>query len=159
MCLACALLLALQASAASPRAKTPVDNPGHHGCLFEVIAAFDFGYYDDSSPTSSLTTATFRIKCTGIGNANATFSAGPSAATGDLQDRRLRGPDGDELRYQLFTNSARTTVWGDGTRDTSAIVVTQNGAFKDVTVYGELFAGQSGEIGVYGDNIVVTVLP
>jgi spore coat protein U-like protein len=152
------LVLAPQASAqfrtpreaASPRAQT--------GCKLKV-RPFDFGPFVDGSASSITTSAIFELKCSNIGTAAPVVSAGPSATTGDYQNRRMNGPGGSQLRYQVFTNPSRTIVWGDGTRDTQAIVASTPGDNKTFTVYGELFGNQYGEVGRYGDAIVVTVFP
>jgi len=153
--------LALACSAAAQfRSPRSVSAPkGSQGCAFDTLVPFYFGAYDDASSSPLQTTATFRIKCTGVGNASAVFSSGPSSVTGDYQDRRMQGPQGSQLRYQLYTNSARSIVWGDGTRDTQPIVVTQNGAYRDITVYAQMPASQAAEVGEYADTIVVTILP
>jgi spore coat protein U-like protein len=157
LALACVLAVALAADARSPTAKAkPLDAPG---CSFAVIDTLDFGSYDDASSSASLTTATFRVKCKGVGNDAVTLAAGPSGNTGDFLDRRLRGPGGSDLTYQVYINAARTVVWGDGTRDTSPAVVLTPGANKDFTVYGEIPPGQYGDVGEYADSIVVTVMP
>jgi spore coat protein U-like protein len=159
---AAALVALLAASESGAQFRSPASTAQkdtNHGCSFETLSAVDFGTYGDGQASSSITTATFGIKCTGIGNSNATFSAGPGSNSGDFQTRYMNGPNGSTLRYQLYTDAARTIVWGDGTRDTSPITIMQNGAHKDVTVYAELFGNQSGEEGQYSDTIVVTVLP
>jgi spore coat protein U-like protein len=76
-----------------------------------------------------------------------------------MLNRRLRHRDGDFLRYQLYVDSARTRVWGDGTRGTEAAVMTTRGSNKFATIYGEIAAGQGGTEGDYDDTLVITVLP
>lgn len=160
--LACAAALALVHSPdASAQFRTPRDTAAPRvgpGCSLDV-RAFDFGGYDDASPNSVLTSVTFGLRCKSIGPLSAVVRAGPSANTGDYQDRRMNGPGGSQLRYQLYTNTSRTTVWGDGTRDTQPIVVPGPGENRSFNVHGELFGNQSGEVGRYRDTLVVTVFP
>lgn len=67
------------------------------------------------------------------------------------------------LSYNLYTNSSRTTIWGDGTGGTS--IISRNfilGLLGSITltnnVYGRLPAGQTtAAVGSYGDTITVTV--
>jgi len=136
--------------AASPRLGT--------GCTLR-IRSLDFGPYVDGSPSSILTSALFELNCKDIGTAAPVVSAGPSATTGDYQNRRMNGPGGSQLRYQVFTNPSRTIVWGDGTRDTQAIIASGTGEHRTFTIHGELFGNQYGEVGRYGDTLVVTVSP
>lgn len=67
------------------------------------------------------------------------------------------------LNYNLYTNSSRTTIWGDGTGGTS--IITRNfilGVLGSITltdtVYARLPAGQtSAAVGSYSDTITLTV--
>jgi spore coat protein U-like protein len=62
--------------------------------------------------------------------------------------RYMTGPNGVELAYKLFTNAARTTNWGDtaGNEDTGA-------GTTNVTVYGQIAAGQIVPPGTYTDTM------
>jgi spore coat protein U-like protein len=41
------------------------------------------------------------------------FEVSASAGNGDFGGRLMRGPKGDELRYNLYVDAARRRVWGD----------------------------------------------
>jgi spore coat protein U-like protein len=65
------------------------------------------------------------------------------------------------LNYNLFLDSNRSTIWGDGTGSTSYVsagsllaVGTSN---RQYTVYGRVPAGQDRGAGSYTDTIVVTL--
>jgi spore coat protein U-like protein len=159
---ALAVTLALAAGEPAAQLRTPSQTgappPRTAGCTFVVVAGFYFGAYDDGSSNSAYSTATFEMNCNAV-SGPITFSSGPSSRTGDFQNRRMSGPAGDELRYQLFVNAARTVVWGDGSRDTSPIIIPAGGTSRTATAYAEIFGGQWGSQGEYGDTITVSITP
>ncbi|MGA7964950.1 MAG: spore coat U domain-containing protein [Gammaproteobacteria bacterium] len=63
------------------------------------------------------------------------------------------------LDYQLYTNSAGSTVWGNGTQSSSTMSGTGTGPGSPVneTVYGQIPAGQNVPAGSYTDTVNVTV--
>jgi spore coat protein U-like protein len=159
---ALALAPALDASAQyrSPRhTAAPREGPEGESCRLGT-RPLNFGSYEDGSPAAVLTTATIDLACRGIGAASthAIVTAGPSAVTGVYQDRRLSNGD-SRLQYQVYINSQRTIVWGDGTNDTQPVVVVAPNGNSTFTVYGGLFQGQTGEVGRYSDTLLITVMP
>jgi spore coat protein U-like protein len=84
-----------------------------------------------------------------------------SGASGGYAPRRLAGP-GYQLDYNLYTNAARSSVWGDGGGGTAVvsdgyllgIVVPVQ---RSYTVYGRMPAGQNVAPGSYTDTITVTI--
>ena len=89
------------------------------------------------------------------------FSAGSS---GNLNDRRMNSAT-DVLRYNLYTDPARTQIWGDGTGGTSFQTAqirvgpgVGNATRSELfTIYGRIPPLQSVDSGTYSDTIVVTV--
>jgi spore coat protein U-like protein len=72
--------------------------------------------------------------------------------------RRMAGPGISRLSYQLFSDSARLTPWGDGSAQLGARRGgTGSGGAQSLTVYGRIPAGQSPAAGSYSDSVVVTV--
>ena len=67
------------------------------------------------------------------------------------------------LNYNLYSNSTRTTVWGDGTGSTQTVlgsnqVKPATPTFTDnFTVYGSVPALQDAAVGAYSDNITITL--
>jgi len=130
------------------------------GCKFTNGQSIQFGVYVDGQEAPRHTVTAFQVRCKGTAILlDISLTAGPGANSGDMQHRRLRHRDGDVLRYQLYVDSARTRVWGDGTRGTEPIVLTARTATKIGTAYGEIPGGQGGAEGDYDDTIVITVLP
>ena len=72
---------------------------------------------------------------------------------------RLMSDGANTLPYQLYTDAARTTVFGDGTGGTGTVSVTGN---QTVTVYGRILKddAQAATPGAgYRDDVLVTINP
>lgn len=127
-----------------------------------------FGSYDIASPGPTDSTGSIELVCTYEPTPGGPtplvslyFNAGSS---GLFADRRMNSTT-DTLRYNLFTDPARTQIWGDGTGGT-VFQSTQIRAGPGVgnasrteifTIYGRIPALQSVDSGDYSDTIVVTV--
>lgn len=63
------------------------------------------------------------------------------------------------LNYTIYTTTARTTVWGDGTASTATVAGTGSGVAQSITVLGQIFAGQATTAtpGNYTDTVNITV--
>ena len=60
------------------------------------------------------------------------------------------------MDYTLYTESGRTTVWGDGSGGSQIIQGTGTGVAQSIPVYGRI-APQSVAVGAYTDTITVTM--
>jgi spore coat protein U-like protein len=107
-------------------------------------------------------TSTLSVRCTR--NTAYTVALNAGSTTGGTLAQRLLTNGTDTLQYNLYTTTARTTVWGDGTASTATVPGTGAGlaAASAVThtVYGRLVdssANQSVSPGSYADTITVTV--
>ena len=83
-----------------------------------------FGNYDPLGGAVLDGTGSFQITCVDVGGPGGgttlNWFAAASGAT-----RQMAPPSGtDRLNYQLYTNSGRTTVWGDGTGGTARLTGT-----------------------------------
>lgn len=137
---------------------------GLASCSMTVSAgAMAFGNYNPNAATgASDSTSTVQVTGTlvGIGLLNTiaysiSLSAG-SAST--VADRRLIGAG--SLGYNLYTDSARSVVWGANTVSDSISVlaaVLGGSVTRNYTVYGRIPAGQYVAPGAYANTIVVTV--
>jgi spore coat protein U-like protein len=122
-----------------------------------------FGNYSplDTSPVDS--TGNVRVSCSLLGLLSLLVSyriyLGTGAAGGYTPRMMYKGTD--PLNYNLYTNSARTTIWGDGSGGTSYVsygyLLGLTTVRIDYTVYGRLPAEQNVAPGLYSDTITVTV--
>jgi spore coat protein U-like protein len=109
-----------------------------------------FGAYDTLSPLALDGAGTISVSC----NPAAPYSIALSPGGGSYALRRMVSGS-DQLEYNLFTDSTRTMVWGDGSGGTTA--VSGNADSASHTVYGRIPGGQNVRAGSYSDSLVVTL--
>jgi spore coat protein U-like protein len=117
-------------------------------CTF-TITNLNFGNIDLTANTVFNTTGTFTANCTG--NRNVTVRVCPNIGDGsggsnNLNPRFLLSGS-NQLNYNLFQDSAHTTVWGSdvfvGNPPTINIALNNSGTGSaTATVYAQVFAGQ-----------------
>lgn len=107
-----------------------------------TITTLSFGTY---SGTLLNGTATGRVTCTGAWDIP--MDAGTGAGATETI-RKMTGPGGATLNYQLFKDAARTSNWGN----TASTELTGTGN-ANITVYGQIPAGQTVGPGTYTDTI------
>lgn len=119
-------------------------------------SALNFGSVDTLSASAVDGSGGISVTCTsGTGWTAAADVGGGSGAT--FATRRM-SQGANLLSYSLYTNAARTNVWGDGTGSTVTIGNTGTGAVQNVTVYGRIPGSQSSAPpGSYADTVSVTV--
>jgi spore coat protein U-like protein len=111
-----------------------------------------FGAYTGVATNS---TSTLSVTCTNTSAYNVGLNAG-TASNATVTNRSMTGPGGALLHYSLFSNSGRTTNWGN-TVGTDTVAGTGNGNAQSLTVYGQIPAAQSVAPGSYTDTITATL--
>lgn len=129
-----------------------------------------FGIYNPIAGTNLDTTGNINFSCTRTGLLDLTPGVSYSillntGGSGSYSSRQLSS-GADTLNYNLYRDTARTLIWGDGTGGSS----TQPGSVSfplislssvtrdnDHPTYGRLFGGQNIPAGSYTDTITVTV--
>ena len=111
-----------------------------------------FGAYDPRSATPKDSTGGVSLNCPS--NRSGVVSMTTGGATSYLPRRMTSGSN--QLTYNLFTNSSRTTVWGDGSGGSATLSVAK-GFVGTLTIYGRIPAGQNVRAGSYSDTVTVTV--
>ena len=115
-----------------------------------------FGPYDPivTNATNPLDgTGTVVVTCTKGAGTRIDLGLG-SNATGST--RRMTG-GGDFLTYELYTTTARTTVWGSGAGAGLTIPAAPSKAARTYTVYGQVAGGQDVTAASYADTVVATI--
>ena len=80
-------------------------------------------------------------------------------ASGNVAARTLqRQGGGGAVGYQLYTDSARSIPWGDGTAGTSMVTGTGSGNAQVINVYGRVPAQATPAPGSYSDTITATIV-
>jgi spore coat protein U-like protein len=91
-------------------------------------------------------TATLTVTCSGgSGNTRRICISIGAGSASDATSRIMTGPAGSQARYDLYSNSSRTSLWGSWETgfDTGGVQLdVSKSSTTNVTVYGRLFASQ-----------------
>lgn len=122
--------------------------------------AMTFGSYDPTSGTDNDATATLTSTCTSGGAAVITMNDGVSNQTDSTDAAPLRamldgGDPSQELTYQLYSDSAGGTVWGN--TEATGKAITANGTAQTFTAYGRIPHSQTVSEGTFTDSVLVTL--
>lgn len=114
-----------------------------------------FGAYGPFNAIPTDTAGSLRVSCDAV-TVGYTLVLSPGGA-GSYSPRQLSG-GAYSLAYNLYADTLRTAVWGDGSGGT----ITVSGAFAlpgivEHTVYGRVFPRQNIAPGSYSDAITVTI--
>ena len=122
-------------------------------CTVNSASTLNFGNQGILS-TNVDQTSTIQVTCTNTTPYNIGLDAGTgSGAT--VTTRKLTS-GGATVNYTLYSNSGRTTVWGN-TVGTDTVTGTGNGSGQNFTVYGRVPPQTTPAPGSYSDTITVTV--
>lgn len=115
-----------------------------------------FGPYDVFQATPSDSTGTITYRC-GNNDKDIRITISPGSS-GSFAPRTLR-QGAETLAYNLFSDAARTQVWGNGAGGTWSYYFHNPQNHRDIvlTVYGRVPAAQDAAVGSYGDTVVVTL--
>lgn len=112
-------------------------------------SAVRFAYGEQSAATT--TTGRVRVRCPAGTSYEISISRGLG---GSYQPRRMLGPRGSTVEYNLFTSPTSGEVWGDGSAGTAAVPGIGDQTF---TLFGRVPAGQHLLAGEYEDSLVLTL--
>ena len=125
-------------------------------------SAISFGTYNPISPSDVDVASAISVTCSVLiigGNVSYQIRLGAGASADQLNRTMKSGAS--SLGYNLYTDIARATVWGDGSGGTGVATMSYPIAIisrtDDFTIYGRLPAGQSVAAGAYSDTIIATV--
>lgn len=126
-------------------------------CSWISVVNVNFGAYDVFSAVPNDSTGTLTFKCSGTPAKPIAIKL--SRGNAPTYNPRYMLRSTEQLNYNLYLDSARTSIWGDGTSGTS--YYTNNnpplGSNVSLTVYGRVPASQDVTAGAYNDMIVVTL--
>ena len=104
----------------------------------------------DSSSTLSVT-------CSNTTPYSVALNAGTNAGGAtNFSSRNIKNGT-HTLGYQLYTDSGRTSVWGDGTSSTNTAPGTGSGSAQSINIYGRLPSLSGAVPGAYTDTVTVTI--
>jgi len=159
---AVAAALAATGLAAPAWAQTTTGNLNTSATVTEnctlTTTAVAFGNVDTTSALNVDATGGISVTCTS-GLPWAASADKGAETTASLTVRKMKDSGTNLLNYALYTDSGRTTVWGDGVGGTTATISdTGSGAAQAKTIYARVPGGQSTvPAGAYSDTVVVTV--
>lgn len=119
-----------------------------------------FGNYDVFSSVPLDTEGAITVLCDHVPPPTVTISISASTNSGGFDPRAMKFVAENELLvYNLYTDAARTQIWGDGTGNTftKSSKVFKNSPWGN-TVYGRIAPLQDVTAGTYSETLVVTVL-
>ena len=149
-----------QALAASTSASLNVTATVSANCLISA-APVAFGAYDPvaAHATTALdASGAVSVTCTSGSAATITLGQGtnPNAGSSDASPlRRMSNGAAGHLSYVLYSDSGRTTAWGN--TSLTGVAHTGTGSSTALTVYGRITSGQNAPTGSYADTVVATV--
>ena len=118
-------------------------------CTVAVIGV-SFGTYDTLYGQSLDGAGSLTVTCD-VGDS---FTMALSSGHGTLLARQMQNGT-NVLYYNLYTNTLRSILWGDGSNGTT--LVNGSGTSGTYTIYGRIPGGQRLPAGTYNDSITVTL--
>ena len=117
-----------------------------------------FGSVDPvTAPGAVNASATLSVQCTNTTPYTVALDAGLNAGgAANFSARRLSNGT-STLGYQLYSDSARSIVWGDGTASSATVQGTGSGSAQTLTVYGRIPALGGAAPGAYTDTVTILV--
>ncbi|WP_067065655.1 Csu type fimbrial protein [Roseateles chitosanitabidus] len=102
-------------------------------------------------------TSTLTVECTNTTPFTLSLSAGLNAGgITNFSQRKLKNGS-YTLGYQLYTDAARTAIWGDGTSGSTTYGGNGTGGLLTVYIYGRLPSLTGTIPGTYTDTVTVTI--
>lgn len=122
-----------------------------------------FGAYNRLSPTPLDAAGNIQVTCSGLAGLliNYQIQLSPGGSGSYSPRAMVSGPG--SLAYNLYTNAARTSIWGNGSGGTVTVndgVLLQllSPIVRNYPLYGRVPASQNVPAGAYSDTITVTVI-
>jgi spore coat protein U-like protein len=122
-------------------------------CTINSASTLNFGTLGVLASNTDQT-STIQVACTNTTPYN--IGLDPGAGTGATVAVRKLTSGANTVNYTLYSDSGRTTVWGN-TVSTDTVAATGNGVAQSYTVYGRIPAQTTPAPGNYADTITVTV--
>jgi spore coat protein U-like protein len=122
-------------------------------CTINSASTLNFGTLGVLASNTDQT-STIQVACTNTTPYN--IGLDPGTGTGATVAVRKLTSGANTVNYTLYSDSGRTTVWGN-TVSTDTVAATGNGVAQSYTVYGRIPAQTTPAPGSYADTITVTV--
>ncbi len=121
-----------------------------------TTSALGFGSFAAIDDTNVDATTTIDVTCSNGTSYDVGLDAGTTTEA-TVTSRQMQHSTSGTLNYSLYSDSGRTTNWGD-TVGTDTVSGSGDGTAQTLTVYGRIPSGQqTAPTGSYSDTITVTV--
>jgi len=120
-------------------------------------AAIAFGSYDALNPLPFDTIGSMVFQCNQRDH-NVMITLG--RGTGSAYATRYMVNGSQQLSYNLYRDTGRTIIWGDGSGGSQAYILKNpqpNNRDIIVPIFGRIPPGQNAKVGTYTDTITVTL--
>jgi len=119
--------------------------------------AVNFGTYNVFTAAPDDATGRVRLRCTVTQPPSVTVHLDKGGAPSFTPRQMRKGTE--TLDYNLYQDSTRTTIWGDGTGGSQTFIqpAPPLNTNIDVTVYGRVPAGQDVSSGSYSATVTATI--
>jgi len=124
----------------------------------------NFGNYDAFSGAPLDAVGTITLNCPGnVGRATVTLSV--SSTSGTFNPRRMKRSGGNDLLgYNIYTDTTRRAIFGDGTGGTRLMRPRRPPGPRvpwsaSIAMYGRIPSGQDVPVGSYSDTLTATITP
>lgn len=131
--------------------------PGAEAACSISTTAVNFGTYDVFAMSPRDATGQITFRCSAPRPPLVTINLDRGGAP-SFDPRQMRN-GAETLNYNLYLDSTRTTIWGDGTAGSQAY--TQASPLPNrninVDVFGRIPAGQDVSAGIYSNTVTATI--
>jgi spore coat protein U-like protein len=122
-----------------------------------IVTSVGFGSYDSLVSSPLDTTGDINVTCDNGTSFTIKLNSGQNSG-GSFHTRIMTAPSTNKkLKYNLYIDSTRIQVWGDGTGGTYTQMGIGTGILQKYTVFGRIPARQKVSVGSYSDAVTVTV--
>lgn len=102
-------------------------------------------------------TSALTVQCTNTTPYSVSLNAGANAGgPANFSARSMRNGS-HSMGYQLYLDSGRSSVWGDGTGSSAPVAGTGSGSNQTLTIYGRVPSLSGAVPGNYTDTVTVTI--
>lgn len=150
------LVVAATARAGTVAARMQVTATVAPNCQL-TVPALSFGSYDPliaNATAPADAAAVVRVSCTRNTSASFSFDFGLHAVND--AGRMMAGAGGDRLHYEIYRDSSRSLVWGQGS-EALRLISKAASVPQEFTVFGRIPAQQEVEPGAYNDVLTAAV--
>jgi spore coat protein U-like protein len=147
---AAATLIATPASAATSTTTMSVTATVQATCSLSA-ATLGFGTYTGTQLDAA---SSLSVSCTSTTPYTIALNVGTGTGA-TVATRKMTGSSGT-LSYSLYSDSGRTSLWGQ-TTGTDTVAGTGSGSAQPISVYGRIVTGQLPVPGAYTDTITATI--